>query len=72
MMLKKIKANGNNFLDHSSVLKSKKKYWDFSFFGLRLTIWSRGRVDRLLSEGPRFNLHVSQKLFTKSHMNVVG
>ena len=39
---------------------------------LTLALWSRGRVDGSQSEGPGFDPHVSQKVFPKSLMDVVG
>ena len=39
---------------------------------LELVVWSWGIVDGSQLEGPRFDPHVGQKLFTISKMDVVG
>ena len=44
----------------------------FELGSQEFALWSRGRVDGSQSEGPRFDPCVSQKLFTKYYMEVVG
>ena len=51
--------------------------WHFLCSGLlysseELAHWSKGRVDGSQTEGPWFDPHVKQKLFTTSLMDVVG